>query len=87
MTGQFEQELNAFLLHSLAYGANGTKICRETISSFLYHLPDYKEKLKGYRAEDNSALTAKIDKLLANNCALLKKIQQAAKLTGTYPGQ
>jgi uncharacterized protein (TIGR00661 family) len=64
MAGQFEQELNGFLLDGLKYGANCPDISKEAVASFLYHLPDYRENLKGYRAEDNKAIKAKIDELL-----------------------
>jgi len=70
MLGQFEQELNAVLLDQLGYGINLRKIRKETIGSFLYHLPDFEEKLKGYEASDNSEIKAKIKDLLADGCAL-----------------
>ncbi len=52
MRGQFEQELNGHLLEKLQYGANVRRISPETIGNFLYRLPDFSERLKGYRAED-----------------------------------
>ncbi|MBN2427389.1 MAG: hypothetical protein JXK94_03535 [Deltaproteobacteria bacterium] len=73
MRGQFEQELNGHLLEKLQYGANVRRISPETIGNFLYRLPDFSERLKGYRAEDNRAITAKLDELLLDDCAQLKK--------------
>ena len=73
MRGQFEQELNGHLLEKLQYGANVRHISSEAIGNYLYHLPDFSEKLKEYRAEDNRAITAKLDELLMNDCTLLKK--------------
>jgi len=69
LRGQFEQELNGLLLEQLHYGMNSRKVNRETVGSFLYRLPDYEEHLAGYRAEDNSAICAKLDELLADGCA------------------
>ena len=70
MHGQFEQELNAILLDRLNYGINLRHVNQEAISSFLYHLPDFTERLREYQAVDNSAIKSKIDELLAENCAL-----------------
>ena len=65
MRGQFEQELNGFLLAKLKYGANVRRVSQEAVGSFLYRLPDYREQLWGYRVEDNSSITGKLDELLA----------------------
>lgn len=65
MRGQFEQELNGFLLAKLQYGANLRKPSREAVASFLYQLPDYNQQLKDYRSEDNRAILNKLDELLA----------------------
>ncbi len=70
MKGQFEQELNAFLLERLNYGVNLRQIRDGAISSFLYHLPDFIGQLYGYQATDNSAIKTKIDEILENNCAV-----------------
>lgn len=72
MRGQFEQELNGYLLAKLKYGANVRRIGEEAVASFLYRLPEYRQQLEDYRAEDNSAIKAKLDELLADNAALLK---------------
>ncbi len=70
MKGQFEQELNAFLLERQNYGANIRRISERAISSFLYHIPDFIQHLKGYQAADNSAIKTKIDEILEENCAV-----------------
>jgi uncharacterized protein (TIGR00661 family) len=72
MSGQFEQELNAFLLARLSYGINLRRIRTEAIGNFLYQLPDFKEKLNTYRAEDNSAIKAMLGELLDDDCSLVK---------------
>ena len=72
MRGQFEQELNAILLARLKYGINLSRIRAEAVGNFLYRLADYKRNLNKYRAEDNSAIKAKLGELLDNNCLLAK---------------
>jgi uncharacterized protein (TIGR00661 family) len=72
MRGQFEQELNGYLLAQLGYGANLRKVSNMALSSFLYHLQDYGEALQSYTSTDNSAILEKLDTLLADNCALVK---------------
>jgi len=73
MRGQYEQELNGYLLAKLRYGVNARHIKPEIISGFLYHLPDFSKQLTGYRAEDNGAIKARIDQLLQEDCARLKQ--------------
>ncbi len=73
MHGQFEQELNAFWMAKLDYGINLRRIRLEAIGNFLYRLPDFREKLDEYRAEDNTAIKAKLGELLDKNCALAKE--------------
>ncbi len=72
MRGQFEQELNGYLLARLGYGASVRKVSNMALSSFLYHLQDFGKALQSYPATDNSGITEKLDTLLADNCALLK---------------
>ena len=69
MGGQFEQELNALMLEELAYGKNGREITTEGVGEFLYRLPEYRERLAGYDARDNGAICARLDELLAYDCA------------------
>jgi uncharacterized protein (TIGR00661 family) len=73
MRGQFEQELNAFWMAKLEYGTNLRRIRSEAVANFLYHLPDYEEKLNDYHAADNSAIKAALAEFLDNNCALVKE--------------
>jgi uncharacterized protein (TIGR00661 family) len=76
MRGQFEQEINAFLLARLNYGKTIRRVSSQAIGDFLYHLPDYAQQLKNYVAEDNSAIKAKIHELLTDNCALAKEFHR-----------
>lgn len=73
MRGQFEQELNAILLARLKYGINLSRIRPEAVGNFFYRLPDFKSNLNTYRAEDNSAIKAKLRELLDSNCLLAKE--------------
>jgi len=67
MRGQFEQELNGYLLARLKYGVNLRRIRSEAVGHFLYRLPEYADNLNAYRAEDNRAIKAKLGELLADN--------------------
>ena len=73
MRGQFEQELNAYLLARLKYGINLRRIRTEAIGNFLYRLPEFRNNLKTYRAEDNSAIKASLEELLDDNCSRAKQ--------------
>ena len=73
MNGQFEQELNAFMLARLGYGKNAAELSSESLGDFLYHIPDYEQNLAGYPAEDNHAIQQKLDELLADDCALARE--------------
>jgi uncharacterized protein (TIGR00661 family) len=73
MRGQFEQELNAYLLARLEYGLDLRRVRTEAIGNFLYRLPDYKDNLNTYRTEDNSSIKAKLGELLDDNCRLAKE--------------
>jgi uncharacterized protein (TIGR00661 family) len=76
MGGQFEQELNAILLADQGYGKNGREMKDETIGDFLYHLPEYRDRLGAYVGEDNRRIEAKLDELLANDCALAREFHR-----------
>ena len=73
MGGQFEQELNAHLLEDLNYGKNGRNSDSESISDFLYRIPEYLSALENYPAQDNRAIFSKLDDLLSNDCNLAKE--------------
>jgi uncharacterized protein (TIGR00661 family) len=73
MAGQFEQELNALLLEDAGYGRNGREAGPETVGNFLYRLPSFRSRLEDYPRADNSAITAKLDELLDDDCALARE--------------
>jgi uncharacterized protein (TIGR00661 family) len=62
---QFEQIFNAYWLQKTGYGAYWEDLNKERVESFLYSLPNYREKLADYPREDNGALLAKLDALIA----------------------
>lgn len=76
MQGQFEQELNGFQLEQSGYGKNVSDVTAEAIGDFLYHLPDYAEQLRGYKAHGNDAIKRKLDELLENDCALARRFHE-----------
>jgi len=76
MRGQFEQEINGFLLARLKYGINLRRTNSEAVGNFLYHLPDFVENLKTYQAQDNSAIKARLAELLVDNCALARQFHR-----------
>ncbi len=73
MRGQFEQELNAFLLDDRGLGKNGRELTPQLVGDFLYRLPDFREQLATYESRDNGALEAKLDELLADDAALARE--------------
>ena len=72
MQGQFEQELNAFQLQRLGYGKCVREVGAEAIGDFLYHAPDYADRLEHYQGGDNRAIKEKLDELLEDDCALAR---------------
>jgi uncharacterized protein (TIGR00661 family) len=62
---QFEQVFNAFYIGKMGYGAYWDDVNKERIESFLFNLEGYREKLAAYPRADNSALFAKLDRLIA----------------------
>ncbi|MCP4692365.1 MAG: hypothetical protein GY859_30245 [Desulfobacterales bacterium] len=76
MAGQFEQEINGVLMEKMGHGKNMPHPSGEAAGDFLYRLPDYRESLAGYCAEDNTKITQKLDELLEDDCRLLKKFRR-----------
>lgn len=62
--GHFEQVLNAFYLEKFGYGVKQDFIDDKKIESFLNKLSYYRENLKKYKKQDNSAIFKKIDELI-----------------------
>ena len=85
MGGQFEQELNAHLLDDLNYGKNGREAVTESIGDFLYRLPEYQAAISEYPAQDNSTILAKLDELLADDCALAREFYEKRRATTPKP--
>ncbi len=73
MRGQFEQEINGYLLARLGYGINLRRVNATAIGNFLYRIPDYKKKLKTYAAEDNTRIKFRLAELLDNDCAVARE--------------
>ena len=47
------------------------------MQAILDRLPDYREKLRGYHAGDNGQIKARLDELLADDCALARQFHEA----------
>jgi uncharacterized protein (TIGR00661 family) len=61
---QFEQVFNAYYIGKMGYGAWWDELNKERIESFLFNLDLYRDNLKHYARQDNSALFAKLDELI-----------------------
>lgn len=72
LKGQFEQELNAYMLDRLEYGQQSENCNRRDIASFLYDIPRYARTLQDYPRNGNEAIFKRIDRLLAKDMKLLK---------------
>ena len=81
MAGQFEQEYNGYMLEQCGFGKNMLKLNKNLISAFLYEIPDYKANLKNYNHIGNSEVFNKLDELLANDLAELKKYHKKRLLS------
>lgn len=62
---QFEQLFNAYYVDKVGYGTYWDELNKERVESFLFNLPAYQENLKNYPRQDNSALLAHVDELVA----------------------
>ena len=87
MQGQFEQMLNGVLLQSLRFGLNASDINDHIIGHFLYcledfrprfesHLRHYQDFLNGKQEQVNYEICRKLDELLANDLAEIKRLRQ-----------
>lgn len=79
MKGQFEQELNALLLAEEGWGKNCRRLVGESVGDFLYRLPDYRRRLGKYPREDNERIKEMLDRLLAEDCALVRDYHRRSK--------
>jgi uncharacterized protein (TIGR00661 family) len=61
MKGQYEQELNSYLLGRSGWGRDGRNATRETLGDFLFRLPEYEAALESYARQDNSRTFGVLD--------------------------
>lgn len=66
MRGQYEQELNAFLLDRSGYGRGVRRPTRDDLVSFLGQIPELTQRLEAYPRADNSRLFAFLDEMFAD---------------------
>jgi uncharacterized protein (TIGR00661 family) len=62
---QFEQIFNAFWLGRTGYGAYWEELTKERVESFLFNIPQFREKLAGYPRTSNEKLFTRLDELIA----------------------
>lgn len=71
MQGQFEQHLNAYMLHQQGYGEECSVPNANSLAAFLYRLPEYQQRLKDYPHNGNREIQQKLDDLLAGKLEML----------------
>ena len=77
MEGQFEQELNGYLLEQTGYGKSYAGGGADEVAAFLYGLPDYRARLTEYQPGSNAGVHAELDRLLADDAAALRALAAA----------
>jgi len=61
MKGQYEQELNSYLLGRSGWGRDGRGANARDAGDFLFRLPEYETALESYPRQDNSKTFATVD--------------------------
>lgn len=76
MSGQYEQELNAFQLADCGYGSQMTELHATGVGDFLYRLPEYRQRLAAYDRAPPTALKTKLIELVADGGAQAAEYKQ-----------
>ncbi len=76
---QFEQIFNAYYLDKTGFGAWWPELNKERVESFLFNRQRCAANLDAYPRQDNSALLAKLDELIASASA---RSARGAKVSG-----
>jgi uncharacterized protein (TIGR00661 family) len=63
---QFEQIFNAFWLDRMGYGRFWEELTKERVESFLFNIPQFREKLADCPRKSNLELFTKLDSLIAS---------------------
>ncbi len=84
MEGQFEQELNAFMLEQLDLGRRARPIAVDDLGRFLEDLPTLRERLEHYDHGDPLALLGRLDELLGAEAAEARELR--ARRRGSVSG-
>ncbi|MDA9004114.1 hypothetical protein N9J26_01350 [bacterium] len=71
MKGQFEQQLNAYMLEKKGYGARGLTPNKPTIEQFLANLDEYRQALEHYPRDTDDGILAKLDALIGEKDLLV----------------
>lgn len=76
MSGQYEQELNAFQLAQCGYGAQMKELSTTAVGDFLYRLPEYRQRLADYDRDTSMGIQAKLLELVADHGKLAGEYKQ-----------
>lgn len=80
MSGQFEQELNAFQLACCGYGAAMNSLNDTSIGDFLYRLPEFRERLEHYDRDPDLGIKTKLLELVADRAALAAEYKRRREI-------
>lgn len=69
MEGQFEQELNAWMLESMGLGRRARPITVDALGRFLDDVPELEQRLAAHDSGDPLELLGRLDELLADDAA------------------
>jgi uncharacterized protein Usg len=69
------------LLEELGYGISLRSADSTQLAAFLYHIPDFAQSLQRYPKQDNQAIQAKLDELLADDAALLQHYHKKRQIS------
>ena len=81
---QFEQIFNAFWLGRTGYGAYWEELTKERVESFLFNIPQFREKLAGYPRTSNEKLFARLDELIALHVKRTEKRRDRQRLAPAF---
>jgi uncharacterized protein (TIGR00661 family) len=73
---QFEQIFNAYWLERTGYGAFWEELNKERVESFLFNLPQFREKLGKYPRQTNQRLFARLDELIDEHLRRILPLKQ-----------
>lgn len=79
MEGQFEQELNAWMLAAMGLGQRARPITTDALEHFLLRLPELRAALDAHEPGDPRELLGRLDELLADDAAEARALREARR--------